>query len=89
MRATRNRIKAISKEIDKQAPEDKIFICWRHDGYVDYPMPDGSIKVITEAEYLANGGKIVQFGDPPIVITKDRPRVPSRLDLVNSDLHKQ
>lgn len=71
----KDRLEKRLEKLEKKRPDDvKIFVCERNDGFVDYPMPDGSIKVITEAEYLANGGRIVEFGDPPRVITKNRPR---------------
>ncbi len=64
----------LEKLEEKHEPDGLIFVCERNDGFIDLPQPGGTIKVISEAEFLEAGGRIVEFGDPPRVITKDRPR---------------
>lgn len=70
MKATGNRIKAISKAIRKQAPPDKISVSvsWRNDGLVEWDLPNGETELITEAEYKARGGILVRWVDE--LITK-------------------
>lgn len=59
--------KSIEKRLEqleiKKEPQDIIFVCERTDGYVDIPQPDGSIRTITEEQFLAEGNIIVHFSD--------------------------
>lgn len=63
MKATGNRIKAISKAIRKQAPPDeiKVTLSCRTDGLVEWGLPNGETELITEAEYKARGGILVRL----------------------------
>ncbi len=47
----------------KKEPQGIIFVDWRTDGFVDIPQPDGTIRTITEDQFLAEGNIIVQFSD--------------------------
>ena len=60
--------KSIEKRLEKleykRPPEDiKIFVCERTDGFVDIPQPDGSIRTITEKQFIAEGNIIVHLSD--------------------------
>lgn len=50
-------------ENTKKAEDIHIFVCERTDGYVDIPQPDGSIRTITEKQFLAEGNIIVHLSD--------------------------
>ena len=50
-------------ENTKNAEDIHIFVCERSDGFVDIPQPDGTIRTITEDQFLAEGNIIVQFSD--------------------------
>lgn len=48
----------------KRSSEDiTIFVCERNDGYVDIPQPDGTVRTITEKQFIAEGGIVVGFSD--------------------------
>jgi len=59
--------KSIEKRLEeleiKKEPQGIIFVDWRTDGFVDIPQPDGTIRTITEDQFLAEGNIIVQFSD--------------------------
>lgn len=59
--------KSIEKRLEqleiKKEPQGIIFVCERTDGFVDIPQPDGSIRTITEKQFLAEGNIIVHFSD--------------------------
>ena len=63
MRSISNRINAIRKSIDLEAPPDKISVSWRTDGLVEWDLPNGETELITEAEYKARGGVLVKWVD--------------------------
>ena len=59
--------KSLEKRVEKleikAEPDGIIFVCERTDGYVDIPLPGGGVRTITEAQFLAEGGKIIRFSD--------------------------
>ncbi len=69
MRATRQRMRAIDKALDKQAPPDeiKVTLSCRTDGLVEWDLPNGETELITEAEYKARGGILVRLADEEIL----------------------
>lgn len=50
-------------ENTKEADDIHIFVCERTDGFVDIPQPDGTVRTITEAQFKAEGGRIIRFSD--------------------------
>ena len=47
----------------KNTDDIHIFVCERTDGFVDIPQPDGTIRTITETQFLAEGNIIVTFSN--------------------------
>ena len=68
MRAISNRMNAISKAVSKQEPPTGISVSWRTDGLVEWDLPNGETELITEAEYKARGGILIEWVDE--LITK-------------------
>lgn len=66
--------KRITARLEKletdQKPEVSIGVSWRTDGLIEWTLPNGETELITEAEYLARGGKIVRWTDHEL--TKDQ-----------------
>lgn len=50
-------------ENTKNTDDIHIFVCERTDGFVDIPQPDGTIRTITETQFLAEGNIIVTFSN--------------------------
>jgi len=68
MKAISNRMKAIDRALTKKEPPGKITVCWRNDGLVEWDLPNGETELITEAEYEARGGILIEWVDE--LITK-------------------
>lgn len=58
--------KRLEKLEEKHAPKCTIGVNWRTDGMIENELPDGTIELITEAEFIAKGGRLVYFGEPKI-----------------------
>ena len=56
----KNELEKIEKKI---APGDEIHIKvnWRSDDLHEWDLPDGSIELISEEEYLKRGGLIIRY----------------------------
>jgi len=60
----KSRIKKELENIEnKIAPSDEIHIKvnWRSDDLHEWDLPDGSIELISEEEYLQRGGRIIRY----------------------------
>ncbi len=59
--------KTIKARIEKletdQEPAGEISVSWRNDGLIEWTL-NGEIELLTEAEFLARGGKIIRWEDP-------------------------
>jgi len=46
-----------------QDQQDRIFVNWRTDDMIAWPLDDGSTELITKEEYKARGGVIITWAD--------------------------
>jgi len=59
-------IKARIEELEtakKPGNKSSISVCWRSDDLVEWTLPNGEIELITEAEFLARGGRLIKWDE--------------------------
>lgn len=62
----RNRVKRlaeVSKAITIKEPPERVTVCWREDDLCEWPLPNGDIELITEAEFKKRGGTLITWED--------------------------
>lgn len=66
MKSKKNELERIEKEI--RDPDDvSISVNWRADDLIEWPCEDGSIELISQEEYKARGGVIIDWPDDPTI----------------------
>jgi len=56
--------KRVKKAEDRLAiGNDEFHVGWRQDGLCEWVLPDGTIELITEAEFKARGGILLSWDD--------------------------
>ncbi len=53
----------VEKLENSQVPEDRVHVSWRDDGLIEWTLPNGETELITEAEFLARGGRLITWDD--------------------------
>lgn len=73
MKALKHELEKIEKKI---LPDDEIHITvyWRKDGLHEWHLPDGSIELISEEEYLKRGGRIIRYAEDEAIEMNEEQR---------------